>query len=95
MMRRTMPQRPLTGSELDGLVDTPFGRLKRILEERQLTPSQTAAVSYLHRDLPFHITVERCDFDNSEPYLCISESTNNVGFIFDLRGQMTGIVNYK
>ncbi len=49
----------------------------------------------MHRDLHFRLTVERCEFDNADPYLRISESTRGVGFIFDLDGQMMDAVNYK
>jgi hypothetical protein len=91
-----MPQRALTPDELQVLADTPFGKLKKILEERVVPEKQLrSAPLHLHRDLHFRVTAERCDFDNTEPYLCISEATNNVGFIFTLKGEMTRIVNYK
>jgi hypothetical protein len=91
-----MPQRPLTAEEIERLRDTPFGRMKTILEERQVPAKQLSGFpAHLHRDLHFRLTVERCEFDSADPYLRISESTIGVGFIFDLEGKMTHMVNYK
>lgn len=91
-----MPQRPLTEIELQRLKDTPFGQFKRILESRKVPDHMLRGMpKHLHQDLHFRIIVERCDFDNGDPYLRISEATNGVGFIFDLEGRMTQLVNYK
>ena len=91
-----MPQRALTEEELERLRDTPFGQLKQILENRRVPQRHLSGLpQHLHRDLHFRITIERCEFDNRDPYLRISESTNSVGFVFNLRGEMTHIVNYK
>ena len=91
-----MPQRALTEAEIERLRDTPFGRLKKILEERRVPDKHLRGVPHhLHRDLHFRISIERCEFDNGDPYLRISETTNGVGFIFDLNGEMSHIVNYK
>ena len=91
-----MPQRPLTPEELERLKDTPFALFKRILEERKVPQKHfNGTPEHRHRDLHFRLTIERCDFDNADPYLRISESTNGVGFVFDLNGQMTHMVNYK
>lgn len=91
-----MPQRSLTPEELDRLKDTPFGIMKRILEERRVPEKHLKGYpEHLHRDLHYRLTVERCEFDNADPYLRISESTRGVGFLFDLDGQMMDLVNYK
>ena len=91
-----MPQRSLTPEEIARLEHTPFGQIKRILEERRVPEKHLRGLpDHLHRDLYFRLTVERCEFDNADPYLRISEATNGVGFIFDLDGQMTHLVNYK
>ena len=91
-----MPQRALTEPEIERLRDTPFGRIKRILEERRVPDKHLSGLpAHQHRDLHFRITIERCEFDNGDPYLRISESTNGVGFIFDLNGELSHMVNYK
>jgi hypothetical protein len=91
-----MPQRPLSQEEIDRLRDTPFGRLKRILEERRVPEKHLRGFpEHMHRDLHFRITVERCEFDSADPYLRISESSRGVGFIFDLNGNLSDLVNYK
>lgn len=91
-----MPQRRLTEAEVAHLHDTPFGRIKKILEERRVPKKHILGLpDHLHRDIHFRITIERCEFDSGDPYLRISESTNGVGFIFDLSGEMTHMVNYK
>jgi hypothetical protein len=96
MMEVSMPQRPLTNEELDQLHDTPFFRLKKILEDRRVPETQLrSSPAHLHQDMHFRLTAERCEFDNGNPYLCITEATNSVGFIFNLKGEMTDIVNYK
>ena len=91
-----MPQRPLTPAEIERLRDTPFGRLKQILEERRVPDKHLRGIpDHRHRDLHFRLSIERCEFDNGDPYIRISETTNGVGFIFDLNGEMSHIVNYK
>ena len=91
-----MPQRPLTEPEIERLRDTPFGQIKKILENRRVPEKHLRGLPlHLHTDYHFRITVERCEFDNGDPYLRISEGTNGVGFIFDLNGEMSHIVNYK
>ncbi len=91
-----MPQRPLTNEELEQLQGTPFAKLKKILEDRRVPERQlTTTAVHLHQDMHFRISVERCAFDSATPYLCITEATNSVGFMFNLKGEMTDIVNYK
>jgi hypothetical protein len=90
-----MPQRTLTTEEIERLKDTPFGKMKKILEDRRVPDAWVKASQRLHRDVHFRLVVERCEFDNGDPYLRISEATNGVGFIFSLDGEMIHIVNYK
>jgi hypothetical protein len=91
-----MPQRPLSPEEVERLKDTPFGRMKRILEERRVPEKHLRGYpEHMHRELHFRIIVERCEFDNADPYLRISEATRGIGFIFDLNGNLAELVNYK